>query len=807
MRYRWLHVTVAVILSALGQGLLGSAQDPADQESTRSWPPDTTPYVRPAVPEDTPRTRVTVLGGFMVDTVVNNTDTTLTNTDMVTDSEPGIAVNPSNPNEIVITAGFGGWGGNAPLWHSTDGGQTWTKRFTIPAPPGVAGAGCPCDQTMDYGRGNRVSGTFLATDVYSGTTTDPANAASWNWLAPGGVTQRTNNNVPSSIGNVDQPWLLVNRDPTTAAQDNVYVAYDNFNGAPDMRVAVALGTNPPNFIRDGLSGFSSAGVNPGHRLAVDPRNGFVYSLFQQCAANCGGDPKNINYVLNQSTDGGQTWSLNGSAVGVLVANADSTQPTPKFGTVNALLGGVLHAAVDPNNGDVYYVYGKRDSVTGNNRLAIRRIVTGPGTAVYGGPEAFVTGQVQAAVPSVAVDSNGTVGVFYYTFDGFSGGFPSFTAHLAWSQDQGQTFTDLKLLTFLSAAVDSCPAANCQRQRVLGDYVQMKAVGNQFFYGTFTANGVPFGRPFANHDAIFFKVSIARAAATLVSPTGITPTTMPTYTWNAVPGADSYLLWVNDSTGHKFDQWIAPDTAGCASGTGACSYTPGTALAGGAGTWWIRTWSASNGYGPWSAPLYFTVSPRAATLVSPSGNIITNSPTYTWNAVGEAASYYLWVNDSTMAGKFTQWIGPGTAGCGSGTGTCSFTPGTALAGGGATWWIQTWSPSLGYGPWSAPLSFTIAPPAATLVSPSGPIGTKMPTYTWNVVAQADSYYLWVNDSAMAGKVTQWIGPATAGCGGGTGMCSFTPPTNLATGAATWWIQTWSTTLGYGPWSAPLNFTVP
>jgi hypothetical protein len=41
-----------------------------------------------------------------------------------------------------------------------------------------------------------------------------------------------------------------------------------------------------------------------------------------------------------------------------------------------------------------------------------------------------------------------------------------------------------------------------RQRVLGDYMQMKAVGN-CFYGSFTGNGVPFGRPFANTDPIFF----------------------------------------------------------------------------------------------------------------------------------------------------------------------------------------------------------------------------------------------------------------------------------------------------------------
>src|SRR6476620_9724983 len=297
----------------------------------------------------------------------------------------------------------------------------------------------------------------------------------------------------------------------TSSQDNVYVAYDDFSGGvgggpPDMRVAVSYGVNPPNFTVDNQSGTSTGGVNPGHRLAVDPRNGFVYSLFQRCVGNCGGDPKNIDFMLNRSTDGGATWTLNGMAGGIIVANADSTQSTPKFGTVNALLGGVDHAAVDPNNGDVYYVYGNRDAGTGNDRLAIRRIQEDGVGGVTVGPENFVTGQVEAAIPSVAVASNGIVGVFYYTFDGFSlDGFPIFSAHLAQSSDQGVTFSDPVLLTFLSSAMDNSNS----RQRVLGDYMQMKAVDTCFF-GAFTGNGVPFGRPFANHDPIFFRVCVGEA---------------------------------------------------------------------------------------------------------------------------------------------------------------------------------------------------------------------------------------------------------------------------------------------------------
>src|SRR5262249_30067969 len=125
------------------------AEDPS--RDGRDAPPDLTPYWRPALPEDLAprgiRAIPLVPPAFIVDPVVNNTDPNLTNTDTFNDGETSITVNPANANEIVITAFSGSWGANAPLWQSTDGGNIWTKQFTIPAPPGVPAAGCPCDQT------------------------------------------------------------------------------------------------------------------------------------------------------------------------------------------------------------------------------------------------------------------------------------------------------------------------------------------------------------------------------------------------------------------------------------------------------------------------------------------------------------------------------------------------------------------------------------------------------------------------------------------------------------------------------------
>src|SRR6516162_2339115 len=141
----------------VGIGLAASVITPSWAQSDQSSPRDTTPYFRPAIPSDTtgpaaspqfarPATRVI----RAVDTVISNTDPNLQNTDHFNNGETNIAINPINPREIVISAFSGSWGNpqpNAPLWHSMNDGQTWTKVFVIPAPPGAAGTGgCPCDQ-------------------------------------------------------------------------------------------------------------------------------------------------------------------------------------------------------------------------------------------------------------------------------------------------------------------------------------------------------------------------------------------------------------------------------------------------------------------------------------------------------------------------------------------------------------------------------------------------------------------------------------------------------------------------------------
>ena len=219
------------------------------------------------------------------------------------------------------------------------------------------------------------------------------------------------------------------------------------------------------------------------------------------------------------------------------------------------------------------------------------------------------------------------------------------------------------------------------------------------------------------------------------------------------------------------------------------------------------WVSVPGTGPQYTPVtsLASVLPPKATLVSPSGSITDNTPTYIWNAVSNATSYYLWVNDST-GNKIKKWYTAAQVGCASGTGTCSRTPSTILSGGAGRWWIQTWN-STGYGPWSSAKYFSLPlskPAKATLVSPSGNITDSSPDYIWNAVPSSTWYYLWVNDST-GNKIKKWYTAAQAGCASGTGTCLVASSTVLANGAGKWWIQTWNSA-GYGLWSNPTNFTV-
>jgi hypothetical protein len=453
-------------------------------------------------------------------------------------NENGIAINPRHINEVVITSfpiidsifSIEQNQPTIPLWFSNNQGRSWAKDFSINAPTGVIVTnGFSADQNADYTLGRGMAYVTLVvgptpelaqmspmgTAIYAALTQNPA-MGPFNWFAPGGLAQPANHLV--NTPDVDQPWLLVGPIPDRAdgrgkhARENVYVAYDDFeNGL--VRVTVAPASDPLVFDVDNPVGTFDASatgrVNPGHRLAIDKDSGTVYSAWQTSSSAGAGQSANVNYMLSRSTNGGKTWSLNGSNPGVVIANADSDQVAPKFCTVNSLRGGVDHIAVDPETRDVIYVYGTRDPNTGSNRLALQRLTDdGNGGLKVRNEIIVVDGDnVQAAIPSIAINDDGVIGLFYYTCDGIDqSGFPAFTAHFDISTDGGQSFESRNVLErFLSPQMASTNDP-MSTQRILGDYMQVKAVEDTF-YGSYVGNGINYGRNVSIPDPIYFNVAI------------------------------------------------------------------------------------------------------------------------------------------------------------------------------------------------------------------------------------------------------------------------------------------------------------
>jgi hypothetical protein len=324
-------------------------------------------------------------------------------------------------------------------------------------------------------------------------------------------------------------------------------------------------------------------------------------------------------------------------------------------------------------------------------------------------------------------------------------------------------------------------------------------GVQHTWSVQTWNASGYG-PFSAELA-FVPPAPTPPAATLVSPSGTSGTTNPTYTWNKVAEATWYNLLVQRGGTTVVQTWY---DASAVCGASTCSAMPGTTLTGGAShSWSVQTWNAA-GYGPWSAAMAFTppgvAAPGAPTATAPSGTIGVTSPTYWWNAVSGATWYYVYIQGPGGAAVWQGWFEAGAA-CGGST--CGATPAAALTNGSSyTWWVRGWN-SAGNGAWSSGLTFTpsAALVAAAPIAPSGAAASGSPTFTWSKVSAATWYNLLVRNQSGGVVAQVWYTSASA-CGAST--CAATPSVVLAPGSYTWSVQTYGSS--YGPWSASLAFSV-
>lgn len=108
---------------------------------------------------------------------------------------------------------------------------------------------------------------------------------------------------------------------------------------------------------------------------------------------------------------------------------------------------------------------------------------------------------------------------------------------------------------------------------------------------------------------------------------ILPTTTPAFSFNAVAGATEYTIWLQDfTTSTGAATTFTPAQAGCASGTGTCSYTMATPLTVGQSYGWQVEALTSSGWQPWSNVSNF-IATAAASYIIPVSSATQNVNVY------------------------------------------------------------------------------------------------------------------------------------------------------------------------------------
>ncbi|NDJ60950.1 MAG: hypothetical protein GYB67_07485 [Chloroflexi bacterium] len=145
------------------------------------------------------------------------------------------------------------------------------------------------------------------------------------------------------------------------------------------------------------------------------------------------------------------------------------------------------------------------------------------------------------------------------------------------------------------------------------------VGGDYRWWVLTWNAYGFGPWSAEAN---FTLALPPMAAAPLTPAGQITDTQPTFTWDAVPGASWYLLWLSDVTGptgtQVFNGWVEASSV-CANGT--CAVTPSLTLGDGRSyRWWLRTWNEAGGFGPWSDSVDFAIAGGPIFDIAPGGDL-------------------------------------------------------------------------------------------------------------------------------------------------------------------------------------------
>jgi hypothetical protein len=396
------------------------------------------------------------------------------------DSEPNVAVNPANPNEIAASAFTYDplASGSAPIYCSTDRGANWVLTAGI-----LPGGDKTGDTTIRYGTTSNV--------LYSGILRSDNSHISIlrgaGCAAIGALTTLVDRSMS------DQPWVEAATRLRGTTPDHVYVGSNDLyvttqSATVDQSQDAATAAPPAGFTTVRVEPRTTCGQDgPAVRPAIHP-NGTIYVGYFRWTA-CGASPYTADIVVARDDDwasGATPYTAitdpGDALAGVRVVTGVSV-PWANLGTQR--IGSQLAIAVDPRDHRTVYIAWADGASAATYTIHVRRSTDGGATW-----SADLRTASPATNPGLAINVHGAVGFLYQRLTGVA------------PNQRWETHFEYTTNGFATAPTDYT-LANVPDQNgayagsnPIGDYANVVAVGKSF-YGAFSANNTPIAANFPN----------------------------------------------------------------------------------------------------------------------------------------------------------------------------------------------------------------------------------------------------------------------------------------------------------------------
>lgn len=441
--------------------------------------------------------RVSAASPFHAD--CNGPDFPITAAYVNAESEPYVAVNPRNPDNLIVVYHedrFPNDGANGVLAATSfDAGRTWQVPDLKDQPTFSRCAGGNVANGGDFEKASDPWVAFGAdgTAYFAAVSWNQSNAevaqlvatsldGGRNWERPVAVVRSRDRDV----SNASRPALTT--DPKR--EHTAYLVWARQRSAPASAVQGAVA-----FSRTTDSGKTWSKVRAiyqtptgmqtsANQIVVLP-NGDLLNVFNELRAGAGSEhPRHDRIALMRSSDGGSTWSKPMTLATSEVADVVD----PRAGTKVRVGDSFTDVAVDPRPGSntVYAVWGDARFTHGQTQqIALARSIDGGRS--WKDPVAVAPKPgTQQFIPSVAVNDHGDVAVTWYGFATDNSSAPGLMTRywITWSTDEGRTWAAKKPVTAQPFDLRTVPF---NAGLFLGEYQGLAAAGQSFVAAVTLAN--------------------------------------------------------------------------------------------------------------------------------------------------------------------------------------------------------------------------------------------------------------------------------------------------------------------------------